>query len=108
MLGKMGKIKTKNQISEVYILGANAPLGPASSEGLSVCMSVCMYHFSSPPLRKTERDRKRQNDRETERQRDKMTKRQRDRESGPATKYFSKSGFHYFLPLNNLVYKCKV
>ena len=22
-------------------LGANAPLGPASSEGLSVCMSVC-------------------------------------------------------------------
>ena len=39
---------------------------------------------------------------------DKQTKRQRDRESGPATKYFSISGFHYSLPLNNLVYKCKV
>ena len=25
------------------ILGANAPLGPASSEGLYVCMYVCMY-----------------------------------------------------------------
>ena len=24
-------------------LGSNAPLGPASSEGLSVCMYVCLY-----------------------------------------------------------------
>ena len=38
----------------------------------------------------------------------KQTKRQRDRESGQATKYFSISGLHYFLSLNNLVYKCKV
>ena len=34
---------------------------------------------------------------------DKEKNKQRDRESGPATKYFSISGFHYFLPLNNLV-----
>ena len=45
---------------------------------------------------------------ETNKQRDIQIKRQRDRESGPATKYFSISGFHYFLPLNNLVYKYKV
>ena len=35
---------------------------------------------------------------ETSKQSDIQIKRQRDRESG----------FHYFLPLNNLVYKCKV
>ena len=34
---------------------------------------------------------------------DKEKNKQRDRESGPAIKYFSISGFHYFLPLNNLV-----
>ena len=51
---------------------------------------------------------KRQTNKETKRQRDMQIKRQRDRESGPATKYFSISGFHYFLQLNNLVYKCKV
>ena len=33
----------------------------------------------------------------------KQTERQRYRESGPAIKYFSISGFHYFLQLNNLV-----
>ena len=43
-------------------------------------------------------------DKETKRQNDKETNKQRDSESGPATKYFSISGFHYFLPLNNLVY----
>ena len=34
---------------------------------------------------------------------DKEKNKQRDRESGPAFKYFSISGFNYFLPLNNLV-----
>ena len=34
---------------------------------------------------------------------DKEKNKQRDRESAPAFKYFSISGFHYFLPLNNLV-----
>ena len=27
----------------IPFLGANAPLGPASSEGLSVCLYVCLY-----------------------------------------------------------------
>ena len=27
----------------ICFLGANAPLGPASSEGLSVCLYVCLY-----------------------------------------------------------------
>ena len=49
-----------------------------------------------------------QTNKETNKQRDIQKKRQRDRESGPATKYISISGFHYFLLLNNLVYKCKV
>ena len=33
------KITTSNN----FFLGANAPLGPASSEGLYVCLSVCLY-----------------------------------------------------------------
>ena len=49
-----------------------------------------------------------QTNKETNEQRDIQIKRQRDRENGPATKYFSISGFHYFRPLNDLVYKCKV
>ena len=36
-----------------------------------------------------------------DKEKNKETERQRDRESGPAAKYFS--GFHYFLPLNNLI-----
>ena len=34
-----------NQIYKALptFLGANAPLGPASSEGLYVCMYVCLY-----------------------------------------------------------------
>ena len=38
----------------------------------------------------------------------KITNKQRDRDCGPATKYFFILGFHYFLPLNNLVDKCKL
>ena len=52
------------------------------------------------------------NDKQTQRQRDKETKRQTKKQtntgSGPATKYFSILGFHYFPPLNNLVYKYNI
>ena len=41
------------------------------------------------------------NDKNDENEKEKN--KQRDRESGPTFKYFSISGFHYFLPLNNLV-----
>ena len=36
-----------------HFLGANAPLRPASSEGLYVCLYVCLYvtlQLPSPPL----------------------------------------------------------
>ena len=68
-------------------LGANAPLVPASSEGLYVCLSVCLYVFNtlapllSPPLQDKDKETKRQRDKETKRQRDKETKRQRDKET---------------------------
>ena len=74
----------------IQFLGANAPIGPASSEGLyvcmsDVCMSVCLYVcmsvcniLTSPPLPSPPTNRQR--DKETSRQRDKETKRQRDKE----------------------------
>ena len=55
-------------------LGANAPLGPASSEGLyvcmSVCMSVCMYVCNTlaplpSPTLPQRKETKRQRDEET-------------------------------------------
>ena len=43
-LSKSGKVKKNRDklcgMAKLF-LGPNAPLGPASSEGLSVCMSVC-------------------------------------------------------------------
>ena len=52
--------------------------------------------------KQTNRQKNKKN-KKTNKQRDIQIKKQRDRESGPATKYFSISGFHYFLLLNNLV-----
>ena len=37
------EIKESRKKITIYFLGANAPLGPASSEGLYVCLSVCLY-----------------------------------------------------------------
>ena len=51
----------------------------------------------------TKNDKNDKNDKMANKQRDIQIKRQKDRECGPATKYFSISGFHYFLSLNNLV-----
>ena len=59
---------------------------------LSAQVAISTFFMKSPLDR--------QRDKMTKWQRDKQTKRHRDRESGPATKYFSISGFHYFLPLN--------
>ena len=78
----------KNLIMYLHFLGANAPLGPASSEGLYVCMSVCntLAPLSFSPLpskrdKETEKQKETDKDREIDRQRDKETNKQRDRDT---------------------------